>query len=128
MPFDERRGVIPNEQGRVTGRVGEYTAGWIKRGPSGVIGTNKADAAESVKLLLEDALNGALQPMQDSGRERSREDIDALLSSKAIDVVTLSDWKALDAHELMTGQAQGRPRAKVSHKAQMLEVIRGRRG
>ena len=124
VPFDEGRGVIPNEQGRVTGRVGEYTAGWIKRGPSGVIGTNKADAVESVKLLLEDARNGTLQPVQDSNRDH----IDALLSGKAIDVVTLADWKALDAHELMTGQAQGRPRAKVSHKAQMLEVIRGKRG
>ncbi len=124
VPFDEARGVIPNEAGRVTGRVGEYTAGWIKRGPSGVIGTNKADAVESVKLLLEDARNGTLQPVQDSNRER----IDTLLSSKAIEVVTLADWRALDAHELMTGQAQGRPRAKVSHKAQMLEVIRGKRG
>ncbi len=124
VPFDPSRGVIPNEQGRVTGRVGEYTAGWIKRGPSGVIGTNKADAVESVKLLLEDARNGTLQPVQSSSRER----IDALLSAKAVDVVTLADWKALDAHELMTGQAQGRPRAKVPSKAQMLEVIRGGRG
>ena len=124
VPFDERRGVIPNVQGRVEGRVGEYTAGWIKRGPSGVIGTNKADAAESVKLLLEDAQNGTLQPVPAGGRE----DIDALLHGKGVDVVTLADWKALDAHEVLTGQAQGRPRAKVAHRAQMLDVIRGKRG
>jgi ferredoxin/flavodoxin---NADP+ reductase len=123
VPFDERRGVIPNTQGRVDGRVGEYTAGWIKRGPSGVIGTNKADAVESVKLLLEDAQNGTLKPTV-----QANEHVDALLNSKMIDVVTLADWKALDAHELMTGQAQGRPRAKVPSKAQMLEVIRGKRG
>jgi ferredoxin--NADP+ reductase len=124
VPFDENRGVIPNESGRVTGRVGEYTAGWIKRGPSGVIGTNKADAAQSVQLLLADAQDGTLQPVarQEAGN------IDALLHGKAIDVVTLADWKALDAHELTTGQAQGRPRSKVTRKAQMLEVIRGGRG
>ena len=124
VPFDKNRGVIPNESGRVTGRVGEYTAGWIKRGPSGVIGTNKADAAQSVQLLLADAQDGTLQPVtrQEAGN------IDALLQGKAIDVVTLADWKALDAHELTTGQAQGRPRSKVTRKAQMLEVIRGGRG
>ncbi|WP_407538719.1 NADP oxidoreductase [Deinococcus radiomollis] len=123
VPFDEKRGVIPNESGRVTGRVGEYTAGWIKRGPSGVIGTNKADAVESVKLLLQDAQDGTVQPT-----DQPAETIDALLHGKGVDVVTLADWKALDAHELSTGQAQGRPRAKVAHKAQMLEIIRGGRG
>ncbi len=124
VPFDEKRGVIPNESGRVTGRVGEYTAGWIKRGPSGVIGTNKADAVESVKLLLADAQDGTLQPVA----EQPDGSIDALLQGKAVDVVTLADWKALDAHELTTGQAQGRPRAKVADKAQMLHIIRGGRG
>ena len=124
VPFDEKRGVIPNESGRVTGRVGEYTAGWIKRGPSGVIGTNKADAVESVKLLLADAQDGTFQPVV----EQPDGSIDALLQGKAVDVVTLADWKALDAHELTTGQAQGRPRAKVADKAQMLHIIRGGRG
>ncbi|MGY2893489.1 NADP oxidoreductase [Deinococcus sp. UYEF24] len=123
VPFDEKRGVIPNEQGRVTGRVGEYTAGWIKRGPSGVIGTNKADAVESVKLLLQDAQDGTLQPTA-----QPADTIDALLHGKGVDVVTLADWKTLDAHELAGGVALGRPRAKVAHKAQMLEVIRGGRG
>ncbi|GGJ82277.1 FAD-dependent oxidoreductase [Deinococcus aquiradiocola] len=123
VPFDERRGVIPNTLGRVTDRTGEYTAGWIKRGPSGVIGTNKADAVESVKQLLADAQDGTLTAVPDA----SQASVDALLAARGVDVVTLSDWKTLDAHELQTGQQTGRPRAKVAHKAHMLEVIRGQR-
>src|SRR5207237_2659346 len=60
VPFDERRGVIPNDRGRVGGSERTYAAGWIKRGPSGVIGTNKKDATETVELLLEDARAGLL--------------------------------------------------------------------
>ncbi|WP_425147349.1 FAD-dependent oxidoreductase [Deinococcus sp.] len=124
VPFDERRGVIPNEGGRVSGRSGEYTAGWIKRGPSGVIGTNKADAAESVRTLLEDVRAGNLTPAPQSGRAA----VDALLSAKGAEVVTLEDWMALDAFEREQGAATGRPRAKVTQKGHMLEVIRRVRG
>src|SRR5207248_8531859 len=60
VPFDERSGTIPNDRGRVEGTERTYVAGWIKRGPSGVIGTNKKDATETVELLLEDARAGAL--------------------------------------------------------------------
>ena len=123
VPYDERRGVIPNEGGRVTGRVGEYTAGWIKRGPSGVIGTNKADAAESVRLLLEDVRAGRLTPAPEPGHAA----VDRLLAAKGSEVVTLADWQALDAHERELGAQSGRPRAKVAHRHHMLDVIRGRR-
>ncbi|ACO46173.1 FAD-dependent oxidoreductase [Deinococcus deserti] len=115
VPFDERRGVIPNTEGRVEGRTGEYTAGWIKRGPSGVVGTNRKDATDTVAHLIADAKAGVLSPAV-----RGREDVDALLQAKGVDVYTFSDWKALDAHELSQGQALGRPRAKVVHRHEML--------
>jgi ferredoxin/flavodoxin---NADP+ reductase len=118
VPFDDKRGVIPNSLGRVEGRSGEYTSGWIKRGPSGVIGTNKADSVETVKSLLEDAPN--LTPAPQTGREA----IDALLASRGVDVVTLEDWQSLEAYELAQGKAAGRPRVKVAHRQQMFDVIR----
>ncbi|WP_034383669.1 FAD/NAD(P)-binding protein [Deinococcus sp. YIM 77859] len=117
VPFDERQGVIPNVEGRVAGRVGEYTAGWIKRGPSGVIGTNRKDAVDTVSHLLEDANTGRL-PL---APQPARAAVDALLREKGVDVYTFHDWQVLDAHELAQGQAQGRPRAKVVHRHEMLQ-------
>jgi ferredoxin--NADP+ reductase len=116
VPFDEKRGVIPNTEGRVEGRPGEYTAGWIKRGPSGVIGTNRKDAVDTVAQLLTDAQAGTLPP----ATQPAREAVDALLAGKGVDVYTFHDWQVLDAHELAQGQGQGRPRAKVVHKHEML--------
>ncbi|WP_022801658.1 FAD-dependent oxidoreductase [Deinococcus ficus] len=116
VPFDEKRGVIANTDGRVDGRPGEYTAGWIKRGPSGVVGTNRKCAADTVALLLQDARNGRL-PAAPHG---TRADVDALLRARGVDVYTFADWQAMDAHEVSTGQAQGRPRAKVVHREEML--------
>ena len=116
VPFDERRGVIPNVEGRVQGRPGEYAAGWIKRGPSGVIGTNRKDATDTVALLLADAREGGLPPASTPGRAK----VDALLASRGVQVYSFQDWQALDAHELAQGQAQGRPRHKVVHLAEML--------
>lgn len=119
VPFDEKRGIIPHQRGRVA--LGSYAAGWIKRGPSGVVGTNKADAAETVQSLLADL------PQLTPAPKATREDIDALLRLRGVDVVTLSDWHALEAYELAQGQAQGRPRHKVSERGEMLRVIRERR-
>ncbi|BBN94349.1 FAD-dependent pyridine nucleotide-disulfide oxidoreductase [Deinococcus grandis] len=116
VPFDERRGVIPNEEGRVEGRVGEYTAGWIKRGPSGVVGTNRKDATDTVAHLLADAKDGKLP----GATHPTREAVDALLAGKGVQVYSFHDWQVLDAHELAEGQAQGRPRAKVVHRELML--------
>ncbi|GBF05046.1 FAD-dependent pyridine nucleotide-disulfide oxidoreductase [Deinococcus aerius] len=116
VPFNERQGVIPNVEGRVEGRPGEYTAGWIKRGPSGVIGTNRKDAVDTVAHLLADARAGALPLAPDATREA----VDTLLRQKGVDVYTFHDWRELDAHELAQGQAQGRPRAKVVHRHEML--------
>jgi len=123
VPFDSRKGVIPNQGGRVLreGQValGEYTAGWIKRGPSGVIGTNKADANETIKLLLEDAPSLPLAP------EPSPEAVTQLLQSRGVRYVTLEHWLKLDQHECAQGQAQGRPRVKVTSVAKMLELAQG---
>ncbi|WP_295816547.1 FAD-dependent oxidoreductase [uncultured Deinococcus sp.] len=116
VPFDARRGVIPNTEGRVDGRPGEYTAGWIKRGPSGVIGTNRKDATDTVAHLLADARAGTLS----AAAHPTRAAVDTLLASRGVDVYSFHDWQVLDAHELAQGQAQGRPRHKVVHREEML--------
>lgn len=114
VPFDDRSGTIANDGGRVTGGQGEYTAGWIKRGPSGVIGTNRKCAADTVSLLLEDVASGALRP-----RAGGRSELDAHLSAHP--VYTFNDWQVLDAHETATGTQAGRPRSKVVALEEMLK-------
>jgi ferredoxin--NADP+ reductase len=107
VPFDARSGTIPNEGGRVA--PGVYCAGWIKRGPSGVIGTNKKDAIETVELLLEDAAAGRLEPKPDA----SAAAVDALLAERGIQVVEYGGWMAIDEAERAAGEKSGRPRVKL---------------
>ena len=114
VPFDEERATIANEAGRVLDAAGEqvpgvYCAGWIKRGPTGIIGTNKKDAAETIASLLEDAAAGKLR----RGTATSAEQVDALLAERGVDVVSHSGWEAIDALERETGGEQGRPRVKL---------------
>jgi ferredoxin--NADP+ reductase len=106
VPFDEESGTIPNEGGRV--EPGLYVTGWIKRGPSGVIGTNKKDATETVELLLEDAAAGRLTPAG-----KTAEDVDSLLDERGIRRVVYTGWSAIDAHERGRGEPLGRPRVKL---------------
>ncbi|HEX7003451.1 MAG TPA: FAD-dependent oxidoreductase [Trueperaceae bacterium] len=119
VPFDERRAIIPNDAGRVLDEnsralPGEYVAGWIKRGPSGVIGTNKADAMESVASLLAD-------PQREIDASLARpESVDRLLSARGVDVVDYERWCALDRQEVTAGESQGRPRVKVTDIDEML--------
>jgi ferredoxin--NADP+ reductase len=126
IPFDERRGVIPNEGGRVIDpesneRVaGHYVVGWIKRGPSGVIGTNKKDAQETVNLLLEDADDERL-PEPERG---TPEAIEELLRERQPDFVSYEGWQAIDAAEQDRGKPQGRPRVKFTRIDEMLEAAR----
>ena len=101
LPFDEASGVIPNDRGRV--EPGLYAAGWIKRGPSGVIGTNKKDAAETVELLLEDARAGLLH-------RESDERLEDLIAG--CEVVMYGGWEAIDVAEKGRGEPHGRPRIK----------------
>ena len=120
VPFDERRGLIRNDGGRVCEEggspcTGEYAVGWIKRGPSGVIGTNKKCAAETVAGLLEDLGRGRLdEPSAPDG-----EAIEAWLHGRVPGLVTWHGWQAIDAHERALGAPQGRPRVKLVRIAEM---------
>jgi len=116
LPFDERRCVIPNEQGRVVGMPGVYSAGWIKRGPSGVIGTNKKDAAETVQHLLEDAEAGALSS--------AGGDLEDVLRARGVDFVPYAGWEAIDAYERASGEREGRPRVKLTSRDELLATAR----
>ena len=113
VPFDEGSCTVPNDGGRVRGPdgavvTGAYCAGWIKRGPTGVIGTNKKDATETVALLLEDARGERL------GRGQPAAAMDALLQERGVAVVTQTGWQAIDAAERAAGEPQGRPRVKLA--------------
>lgn len=125
LPFDERRGIIPNEGGRIlnipsgTALPGAYAVGWIKRGPTGVIGTNKPDAGETAERLLDDWRAGNLP-----AAEPDRDAILRLLADRRVDVVSWTDWQALDAHEVAAGAAHGAPRCKVTDVAEMLAIVR----
>jgi ferredoxin--NADP+ reductase len=106
VPFDDRSATIANEGGRVGDGV--YCAGWIKRGPTGVIGTNKKDATETVELLLEDVASGRLQPKPDATADA----VDALLAERGVRVVEYTGWTAIDEAERAAGESSGRPRVK----------------
>jgi ferredoxin--NADP+ reductase len=116
VPFDETAGIIPNAKGRVLHpstlhpTPSLYVAGWIKRGPSGVIGTNKPDAAETAQAMLEDLESGAVT----EPAEPSPEAIERLLRERQPCLITFEDWKMLDALESERGKAHGRPRVKMS--------------
>ncbi len=123
VPFDERHFVLPNEAGRVLGPDGTalpgvYAVGWIKRGPTGILGTNKRDAEETVAALVEDLRDGALPEPEQPGREA----IDALLAERQPDHVTVEGWRAIDAHERT--QAEHRPRVKLTTRDELLERAR----
>jgi len=116
VPFDDAGGVIPNDRGRVA--PGLYVAGWIKRGPTGVIGTNKKDATETVELLLEDARAGLL------ARE-SDERLESLLQERGLEVVAYAGWEAIDRNERARGEPLGRPRVKLCSWEELLDAARG---
>lgn len=124
VPYDKRSGIIPNEQGRVKDPergqvlVGEYVVGWAKRGPSGVIGTNKPDAAETVEKMLADL------PILPPAPQPDLAAIDALLEERQIQVVTIDGWRLLDRLEIENGQAQGKPRVKFTRIQEMLAALR----
>jgi ferredoxin--NADP+ reductase len=113
LPFDERSGIVPNERGRVS--PGVYVAGWIKRGPSGVIGTNKKDATETVELLLEDLREA---PRKD----RPREEIEALLVERGVRLVLYPGWTSIDEIERAAGEKLGRPRVKLCSWDELLDA------
>jgi ferredoxin--NADP+ reductase len=125
VPFHESWGVIPNEKGRIIDPdtrqtlTAEYAAGWIKRGPTGVIGTNKPDAAETVAGMLEDAAAGrVLDPAHpDAGAA------EALVRQRQPAWLSYADWRRLDELEVTRGRAQGRPRVKLTSAGEMLVLL-----
>ncbi|MGH3412097.1 MAG: FAD-dependent oxidoreductase [Marmoricola sp.] len=117
LPFDEARGMVPHDHGRV--QPGTYVAGWIKRGPTGFIGTNKTCAAETVSSLLEDVDRGGLAEPQGSAA-----DFADLLRSRSSDVVDLEGWRAIDALERSSASASGRPRVKLVERDELVRVAR----
>ena len=126
VPFDDNSGTIPNECGQIIDedhdkslRTREYVAGWIKRGPTGVIGTNKQDAVETVHRMLETFLKEKIEPRQ----QTESSDIESLLKERNVDYVSFEDWKLLDEYETEAGQEQERPRVKVNSIEKMLEII-----
>lgn len=126
VPFYEAWGIIPNNDGRVLTEheageqvAGEYCVGWIKRGPSGIIGTNKPDSVATVKHLIDDLENDKL--LSPTAPQRSA--IETLLRERGIKYVTYSDWQRLDALELASGEKEGRSRKKITSIAEMLRVI-----
>jgi ferredoxin--NADP+ reductase len=126
VPFDEHRAVIANAGGRVVGpegiRRGEYVVGWAKRGPSGVIGTNKKDANDTVDRLLEDLGGGRLlEPAWVSDAA-----LDAFIRERQPALVDYAGWAQIDRHEQQLGEAGGRPRVKLTRVAEMLDAARRR--
>jgi len=121
VPFDDKKGVFPNQEGRITndGSVlpGVYCAGWIKRGPSGIIGTNRPDSVETVGSLLADL--STLEASEKTGGAGLR----SLLEGKGVRVVSYEDWQKIDAAEVANGEAKGKPREKFTRIEDMLAVL-----
>jgi ferredoxin/flavodoxin---NADP+ reductase len=123
LPFDEKAGVVPNDGGRVVGLDsgrpvhGAYVAGWIKRGPTGFIGTNKSCAAQTVQRLVDDFNAGELRaPTAKSPA------LEKLVRQRQPDLVDAGGWRAIDAAEVARGGADDRPRNKFTSIADMLDV------
>ncbi len=121
VPFDEKRGLIPNDEGRIlkdgAPAPGSYVVGWIKRGPTGILGENKPDSARVVQHLMEDVPK--LKPCE-------KPDTDALLASireRGVRIVTLEDWHKIDQAEIERGQAVGKPRERFTRIDEMLAVL-----
>lgn len=115
LPYDEKRGVVPNASGRVA--PGVYVAGWVKRGPNGFIGTNKSDAEETVDAILDDFDSGIIpEPVGTTAGLRS------MIRHRQPGMVDLAGWLAIDAEERRRGEAQGRPRVKITDVAESMRI------
>jgi len=117
VPFDESKGVFPNDAGRIGDKPGLYAAGWIKRGPSGIIGTNRADAVATVQTLMADL--AILEP----GPEPGTEGLCAALARSGARVVDYADWLRIDAEEQRRGAVKDKPREKITRVSDMLAVL-----
>jgi ferredoxin/flavodoxin---NADP+ reductase len=124
LPFDERRATIANEGGRVVDAEsgeqvpGLYVSGWIKRGPSGVIGTNKKDSQETIDNLFEDLEAGKIPEVEPPSP------IEELIAERQPDAVSFAGWQAIDEAEKRAGEPHGRPRVKFCSIHEMVEASR----
>jgi ferredoxin--NADP+ reductase len=121
LPFDERSGTIPHTDGRIEGSRNEYVVGWIKRGPTGVIGSNKSDSQETVDTLISDLRDASLS---DVGADYSDELVNWLVERQP-KLITDDHWKLIDDHERSAGEPHGRPRVKVTSVAELLRIAHG---
>jgi ferredoxin--NADP+ reductase len=121
LPFDEKSGTIPHSDGRVDGSRNEYVVGWIKRGPSGVIGTNKKDSQDTIDSLIAD-LTGA--ELADFGADHA-DKLAEWLASRQPKLVTDAHWKLIDEHERSAGEPHGRPRVKLPNVTKLLHISHG---
>ncbi len=121
LPFDEKSGTIPHTAGRVDGSRNEYVVGWIKRGPTGVIGSNKSDSQETVDTLVQDLSGAELADFADNYSEELAE----WLVERQPEVVTDDHWKLIDEHERTSGEPGGRPRVKLTSVAELLRIAHG---
>jgi ferredoxin/flavodoxin---NADP+ reductase len=124
VPFDEKSGTIPNTAGRVDGSRNEYVVGWIKRGPSGVIGTNKKDSQETIDTLIADLTAGGESELADFGADHADKLTD-WLASRQPKLVTDEHWKLIDEHERSAGEPHGRPRVKLPNLVKLLHIGHG---
>tara|TARA_Y100001934_G_scaffold180244_1_gene213215 strand:- start:77 stop:1483 length:1407 start_codon:yes stop_codon:yes gene_type:complete len=125
IPFDEKSGTIPNINGRVFNQdtqeilTGMYTCGWIKRGPTGVIGTNKEDAIETVHCMIEDVQSGKYIDVDPIDKDC----VDEIITDAQPDTFTFDDWKRIDKIEIERGKVVNRPRIKFTSTLSMLKVL-----
>lgn len=121
LPFDERSGTIPHTGGRVDGSRNEYVVGWIKRGPTGVIGSNKSDSQETVDTLIADLSGAQLSDFDENHSRRLAE----WLVERQPKVITDDHWRLIDEYERSAGEPHGRPRVKLTSVAEMLRIGHG---
>jgi ferredoxin--NADP+ reductase len=117
VPFDESKGIFPNDAGRVGETPGLYAAGWIKRGPSGIIGTNRADAVATVQTLLADLVHLGPDP------KPGAQGLCAALDCSGARVVGYADWLRIDAEEQRRGAVKDKPREKITRVSEMVAVL-----
>ena len=122
LPFDNKRGIIPNDDGRVIDGTtiipNTYVAGWIKRGPTGIIGTNRADSVATVQSLIDDFDNSDIET-----RNNGAEGAISLLDKKGIHYINFADWKKIDQSEIDRGVKKGKPREKYTYIHEILNVL-----
>ncbi|MCB0924891.1 MAG: FAD-dependent oxidoreductase [Mycobacterium sp.] len=121
LPFDETAGTIPHEHGRIAGRARDYVVGWIKRGPSGVIGTNKKDSQDTVDTLVADLTGATVREVSDDYPD----ELASWLAERQPKLISDAHWQAIDAHERSAGEPHGRPRVKLPSVERLLHVGHG---